>query len=649
MQGENMFNKILCLFLALSSFHVSALSLDDAGHLLRRTEFGPSVESMENILNLNRAQAAQFILNKNPKHVYEFQDYERLYNNRVQFENNYDNLKLRYKKGRISGSEYSAQAQALLRTIYYRRSGYTYIITKSDIRKGLINLDNVLKRIVQYETDVQALPATPVGQFRMEHKRLAAALVEDLIEDYRKYLFLTEDNNNDRMMESQIERGKDKIMGYISRYNIREAFSVLSKKFLNANYLQALWIDKMIESPAPIQEVMTLFWHDHFATKIRDTVAMAYQNHTLRKHALGSFRQMLYDMSEDKALLRFLNANKNVKNSPNENFARELLELFTLGEKGGHYTEVDVKNAAKALTGYRIHPAGNKSGLFAFYPEKHDDGEKTFLGQTGHFNKRDIIDILLNQKQTARYITTKLWMYFINHEPNYSQALINQWADEFYDSNYDIKLLLNSMLSSSAFYNSKGFLIKNPMDFLVGAERTFKYRTDRNSLKTFSSQANGLGQSLFRPPDVSGWKGYIHWINPVSLTKRRKAVTSAIFTEKELEKLTDQRENFVNLIKTETPKKNINIGSLSSSKLRSSNLFRDWIRLFQSRGEDLKQAWKSVLLPIVPHKENLFLDTIDNRGRAIIRTQRVNFQLSEVNLSYQLVDSYTQDVAYQLK
>ena len=649
-----MFNKILCLFLALSSFHVSALSLKDAGHLLRRTEFGPSVESLENILNLNRAQAAQFILNKDPQQVYEFQDYERLYNNRVQFQANLDNLKLRLQNGDLSEQEFQAQNSALLQTISYRPEGSNKlkVISKSDIRKGLINLDNVIKKIVKYETAVQALPTASVEQFKIEHKRLTAELLEALIEDYRKYLFLTEDNNNDQMMEPKIRKHKDRIMGYISIYNIKAAFHVFGKRFLKADYLQALWIDKMLESPAPIQEVMTLFWHDHFATRIKDRVAMAYQNHTLRKNALGSFRQMLYDMSEDKALLRYLDATRNIKSRPNENFARELLELFTLGEEGGHYTEADVRSAARAFTGYNSHPAGKKSGLFVFYPKKHDAGEKVFLGQTGNFNKRDIIDILLNQKQTARYITEKLWVYFINPETNYSQALINQWADEFYNSDYDIKLLLKRMLSSSAFYNSRSLLIKNPMDFLIGTARTFRYEIDENTLKELGSQAKGLGQKLFRPPNVSGWKGHIHWINPVTLTKRRKALKAVLFTEQELEHLADQRRNFMRAVKWNYyPEKKIDLPSV---QVNSSQLFEEWISFFKSRGENLKQAWQSVLLPIAPRPHNnLFLGRINKKGHLTAPDygfdDRRIFHLNDGNISYQLVDSYMQDVVYQLK
>ena len=677
----SMLNKILYLIL-FSPVFCFALSLEDGSHLLRRTEFGPSVESLDEILNKNRAQAVSFVLNKNPRinrrFRYDFRnDYERHYNNRVDYQSKLDSLKLRLKEGRISKQEFQTQKKILLKPISYQSYGpeglsNPKIISKSYIRKGLINLDSVLQKIVRYESAVQALPPKPIKKFKMEHKKLAVALVEDLIEDYRKFLFLTEDNNNDKTMEPHIKKKKEEIMGYISRYNIKKAFVVFSNQFLNADYLQALWIDKMLDSPAPIQEVMTVFWHDHFATKIRNKVAMAYQNHTLRKHALGSFKEMLYDMSEDKALFKYLNASKNMKERPNENFARELLELFTLGEKGGHYTEADVKSAARALTGYHIHPAGKNSGLFVFYPERHDSGEKTFLGQTGNFNKRDIIDILLNQKQTARYLMTKLWLYFVSPEPN--SSLINQWADEFYNSDYNIKLALQKILTSSVFYSSKGLLIKNPMDFLVGTARTFKYKKADNILK-LSSQANGLGQSLFRPPNVSGWKGGVHWINPISLTKRRKILKRVLFSKKESKQLANQRENFTSLAKpTDTASgwgawkmrsKTINSPSvqtytiqngqlikipaqrkISAVKVKSSNLFKPWINFFKSRGEN--QAWKTVLLPIPPQKESPFLRGVNN-GEAVNNQMRGSFQLGAGNLSYQLVDSYLQDVVYQLK
>jgi uncharacterized protein (DUF1800 family) len=274
------------------------------------------------------------------------------------------------------------------------------------------------------------------------------------------------------------------------------------------------WINKMIYSNAALQEKMTLFWHNHFACRTNNAYYAQQLNNIHRDNALGSFKTMLFQVAESPAMLQFLNNQQNQKNHPNENFAREVMELFTIGR--GNYTETDVKESARAFTGYGF----NKDGGFVMRRLLHDDGQKTFLGKTGNFNGEDIMNMLLEKRETAHFICNKLYKYLVNETPDPEH--VKAMADVFYDADYEIKPLLEYVFTSDWFYNDKntGNLVKAPVEFLVGLSRQFYITYDRPEVLLQFQKV--LGQVLFYPPNVAGWPGGRNWIDSSSLMYRLK-------------------------------------------------------------------------------------------------------------------------------
>jgi uncharacterized protein (DUF1800 family) len=279
--------------------------------------------------------------------------------------------------------------------------------------------------------------------------------------------------------------------------------------------LNDTWIKQLGETDTQLREKMTLFWHNHFACNIGNAYYEQELNNVERTNALGNFKTLLLHVSQTPAMLQFLNNQQNQKGHPNENFARELMELFTLGR--GHYTEQDVKESARSFTGCAY---DGKTGEYLFKPKAHDDGQKTFLDNTGNFYGEDILNIITGNKQTAVFISTKLYRYFVNDVPD--TVHVNQMADVFYNSNYEIKPLLEFVFLSDWFYDDKniGNLIKSPVDFLVGLNRQF-YINYQNPDVLIQFQRT-LGQVLFRPPNVAGWAGGRNWIDSSSLMYRMK-------------------------------------------------------------------------------------------------------------------------------
>lgn len=270
---------------------------------------------------------------------------------------------------------------------------------------------------------------------------------------------------------------------------------------------------------------MTLFWHGHFACTSKTGRVAFNQLLTLKKHALGNFRDLVIAIAKDPSMIRFLNNQQNRKNSPNENFARELMELFTIGR--GHYTEQDVKEAARAFTGW----SSNLKGDFIFRSRQHDYGQKRFMNQTGNFDGTDIIDIILSKKATATFICRKIYRYFVN--PQVDENRVNLLADLFYDNDYDIGGLMRYIFTSTWFYDSKnqGVKIKSPTEFLVGMVRQLDL-TVNNKIALFGIQ-KALGQTLFNPPNVAGWKGDKNWIDNATLMLRLN-LPQAIFLAVEI-------------------------------------------------------------------------------------------------------------------
>jgi uncharacterized protein (DUF1800 family) len=285
------------------------------------------------------------------------------------------------------------------------------------------------------------------------------------------------------------------------------------------------WFNTMVESKDQLTEKVSLFWHGHFACRVINVYYQQLLLNTIRTNALGNFGDLLREVSKSAAIINFLNNQQNRKTSPNENFAREIMELFTLGR--GNYTETDIKEAARAFTGW----TANVNGQFVFVKKVHDAGSKTFLGQTGNWNGDDIIDILLQQKQTARFIVVKIWKFFVN-ETTADGDNLNELTDYFYTNNYDIKGLLKKIFLSTWFYEEEnmGTKIKSPVELLVGIQRALPMELENEDILLYLQKA--LGQILFYPPNVAGWPGGKQWIDSSSLMLRLR-IPRLIFDQDE--------------------------------------------------------------------------------------------------------------------
>lgn len=278
--------------------------------------------------------------------------------------------------------------------------------------------------------------------------------------------------------------------------------------------LNLAWISRMATTDAQLREKMTLFWHNHFACRTNNAFYAQQLNNIQRTYALGNFRDLLLAVSKSPAMLQFLNNQQNHKGHPNENFARELMELFTIGR--GNYTEQDIKESARAFTGWGF----DKDGVFKVRPFQHDDGQKTFMGKTGNLNGEDVINRLLEQRQTAVFISNKIYKYLVNEIPNATH--VDEMAEVFYKANYEIKPLLEYVFTADWFYDDKnmGNMIKSPINFLVGLNRLFYITYQRPEVLLEFQRA--LGQVLFNPPNVAGWPGGKNWIDSSSLMYRLK-------------------------------------------------------------------------------------------------------------------------------
>ena len=293
--------------------------------------------------------------------------------------------------------------------------------------------------------------------------------------------------------------------------------------------LQSWWLTQMITTKSPFSDQMTLFWHNHFVSslqKVKFPALMAQQHTLLREYAVGDFKQFVQAVSQDPAMTLYLDNQSNRKSAPNENYARELLELFTLGE--GHYQEHDIKQAARAFTGWQV---DRKTGQFNINKRQHDSGEKTFLGKTGPWNGDDIVNLIFTEQgdQVALFITRKLWRHFVSLSENDAETarLAKLWVEV----DFQIAPLLNAMLLSEAFWAQmdQPNLIKSPVDFVVGTQRAFGLQVTEASL--VRQMGRNMGQMLFAPPNVKGWPGGEAWITSSTLIARAQLmnqVTRAI-------------------------------------------------------------------------------------------------------------------------
>jgi hypothetical protein len=289
--------------------------------------------------------------------------------------------------------------------------------------------------------------------------------------------------------------------------------------------LRSWWLYCMLQGGHPLREKMTLFWHNHFATslaKVQNVPLMLRQNLLLRRHALGHFGPMLQDVSRDPAMLVWLDSNANVKAHPNENYARELMELFSLGV--GHYIERDVREAARAFTGWHTDGDG-----FAFDPSNHDGGTKTVLGQTGAWDGGDVVRIVLGRPDAARFVVRKLYQFLVSESVPPPDALLEPLCQSFRKSDYNVAALVQTILSSRHFYSEHAFRrrVKGPVEFVLGAVQAVYRRCDEGDpryrplpQRVLVGYLDAMGQQLFAPPNVKGWPGARSWLNTSTLLQR---------------------------------------------------------------------------------------------------------------------------------
>jgi uncharacterized protein (DUF1800 family) len=303
-------------------------------------------------------------------------------------------------------------------------------------------------------------------------------------------------------------------------------FYSLAANAIETQRLGLWWANRMLLTPRPLEEKLTLFWHGHFATgqnKVRDYRMMLAQHRMLRTNASRDLRALLVGILKDPAMLVYLDNGENIKSHPNENFGRELLELFTMGV--GNYTERDVREAARAFTGWT-----NDVLAYKFDAAQHDFGEKTFLGRTGPLNGDDIINRILEQPVTGEFVAGKLYRYFVREDV--PAALRTELGRGFRESGYQITPLLTRLFMSKDFYSppSVATQIKTPVHLVVSTYRKLGLR-EIPTVPDFGRMTGGLGQTLFEPPNVAGWAGGRTWITPSTLLQRGNLFREVLFPD----------------------------------------------------------------------------------------------------------------------
>ena len=291
--------------------------------------------------------------------------------------------------------------------------------------------------------------------------------------------------------------------------------------------LAAAWLYRMLQTPNQLQEKITLFWHGHFATsgeKVQDPIMMQQQNDLLRTHATGNFHEMVQAISRDPAMLIYLDSANNRKTHPNENYAREVMELFCLGE--GHYSEQDIRELARCFTGWEV-----KNRRFRFNRYQHDFGSKTILGRTEKFSGEEAVEQVLEQPMAASFIASKLVNFFVFDEPVVPPALVEPLAVQLRKDGFQVAPTLERILSSNLFYSpfSRRRKIRSPVELMVGLLRTLEMSVNVNQLAT---GIQDIGQGLFFPPNVNGWDGGRSWINSSTLLGRSNLVYRVLSDEK---------------------------------------------------------------------------------------------------------------------
>ena len=368
------------------------------------------------------------------------------------------------------------------------------------------------------------------------------------------------------------------------------------------------WMSEMINSKAQLREKVAFFWHGHFASRILNGFAQQELLQIIRSNALGNFGMLLSSVSKSPSMLQFLNNQQNRKGKPNENFAREVMELFTMGQ--GAYSEKDVKEAARAFTGWGF----NVQGEFVFRKLVHDDGIKTFLGKTGNFDGDDIIKILLEQMATAHFITRKIYSYFVNEQAN--EAHVKMLSKRFFASNYNILQLLTDIFTSDFFYEQEniGNKIKSPVELMVGIRRLLPLTLNNEATQLIFQRA--LGQILFYPPNVAGWPGGKNWIDSSTLMVRLQlpkvlAANESITLSPKTDDDDEMGEMMAEQIRTKKLEFNNNNGAATAI---------DWKLIFAAFEQTKRPAlFTTIASCLLQHKDNiseaLLANYIDNSNR----------------------------------
>jgi hypothetical protein len=307
---------------------------------------------------------------------------------------------------------------------------------------------------------------------------------------------------------------------------VNEFFYWLRASVLETNRVSYWWANRMLTSPRPLPEKMALFWHGHFAAneaKVRDYRKLLDELELFQNQGLGNFKDLMVAVAQDPAMLSFLDAGVNIKGASNENFAREIMELFTMGV--GHYTEKDIREAARAFTGW------NYVDLkFVVNKDQHDDGEKTFLGKTGRLDGVDVINIIMEQPATADFIAGKIYRFFVRQE--LSPELQKQLGSRLRENHYEITPLLETIFLSRDFYSaaSVGTQIKSPVQLALSTYHKLGLK-NVPGVPDFNLATGALGQQLFSPPTVAGWAGGQSWITPGLLLERGNFARDVLFPD----------------------------------------------------------------------------------------------------------------------
>ena len=307
---------------------------------------------------------------------------------------------------------------------------------------------------------------------------------------------------------------------------VNKFFYWLRASMLETRRVSYWWANRMLNTNRPLEEKMALFWHGHFATseaKVRDYRKMLLQNETFRRHATGNFRDLVVAVAQDPAMLYFLDAGVNVKGAPNENFAREIMELFTMGV--GNYSEQDIREAARAFTGW------NSDDLtFVVNTAQHDDGAKSFLGYEGNFDGVQVVDLIMAQPATAEFMAAKLYRYLVRQD--LSPELKGDLAAILRGSEYEMKPLLQTVFLSRDFYSaaSMGTHIKSPTELVLSTYKKLGV-DDVPGIPDFNLVVTSLGQELFWPPTVAGWAHGRSWITPGLLLERGNFARAVLFPD----------------------------------------------------------------------------------------------------------------------